>query len=798
MANDSYTKAWTDPANGSLVSVPAGSPVRIGFTCENTQQKVVRFSAEVEGIGDWAEDGRKAVAAPPFESVPVSFVVTPPLDAEEGDYPFTIRLLCDDEPLDSGGSRDLVLRVLAAIAVAEPKAEPAPPAQPEPQATPEEKPKRSKAKADVPPPAEPEPVAETAATELEKVQLAAEPAEMEGRTLAVDPPLVDPPKVETPRVEPPKPEPPQVEPPKVEPPKIDPPKAPEPVEPKVIDLGPATPDPEPEPEPEPEPKKEPPKPQPRPEPKPVTPPEPRVITLEEKEPEPEVDPAAEYEADLSIANPADGATLYVRPGERLLVRISISNDQPGVRTYGLQEDRTLPSGWIDLVRDQVNITPNGTGDVAFALKPPANAEPATYPFQVSFGVLGRPLTPRYLTLEVQATPAVKLEAKALAASVGPFGRTVPFDLVVSPAGNSDTAYRLAVVDEVPDESGATKVAEVYETPTWQYLFDREFDNLASPSAGRAPNPMPHKLSLVRKGIWWFGFKESQRVKVAAIPVTDGTNGDKDVNRVELVGSRWRLLPMPAFIVIPLLLLLIVLLGSGGDNLHVTNGLLGDDGAYYVVASQPGQSKIDVHLAWNSPFYALLKLDRIDQGKAQSVNKEREKASDSADVVEYGQAQKITYELASRFFGAGIKADVRLVPEKTTNMLALSLGGSPITPVDSQDVIGEEKTPINVREVTVLVPESGIATLNFQNLTGIKGVDGQTIILWTVRNPSGFKVSDFLTTQGDNQPINPAATLGAKISIDQANRPLDGAATWELLTTDSKSQLLRIKLKAVGE
>ncbi|MBC8064147.1 MAG: hypothetical protein H7Y17_04910, partial [Chlorobia bacterium] len=240
--------------------------------------------------------------------------------------------------------------------------------------------------------------------------------------------------------------------------------------------------------------------------------------IKEEEPEELEDVAAAYPADHVFANPKEGTVLYARPGETILVRFSVSNDQSGVRTYVLQEDRSLDSDWIALVRDQVNITPGGTGDVAFLLKPPIHAEPASYPFAVSFGILGKPLSNCYLTLTVQAAPAVTVEAKKSAVSVGPFSKRVPFELQVASAGNSDTAYRLSVIDDSPAPDGKPQEpVPIYETPTWQYLFDKEIDTIASPSAGRTPPPMPHRLTLQRKGIWWFGWREKHAVKLATLP-----------------------------------------------------------------------------------------------------------------------------------------------------------------------------------------------------------------------------------------------------------------------------------------
>ena len=812
MANVSYQKTWQDPAPGSVITVPAGEPLELLFTCQNSADKVVTFTAEVDGLGPWGPQKEPKLPVVPFESSSILVPVQSTEGTEAGDYPFTVKLFLNGDPVEPNGVIQLVMRLLAAAKTPEPPTPPAPEpvigAKPEPESKPEKasqppkketppeeppvKPKKErpkKVKEEVAPVIPVETPVAVEAPVLEEVSLeeqAVEADPVKEIEVATMPVVSEPPRT---------PEEPKVQ-------------TPPPAGPKIIDLTPPEPDPipEPEPDPEPEPTPEPePIPVPIPEPpKPVEPPTPKVVDfgIPEEEPEEIEDVAAAYPADHVVSNPKEGTTLYARPGETILVRFGVNNDQSGVRTYVLQEDRSLPSEWISLVRDQVNITPGGSGDVAFLLKPPIHAEPASYPFAVSFGILGKPLSNCFLTLTVQAAPAVALTAKKNSAKVGPLSKAIPFELEVESGGNADTAYRIAVMDESPAADGSPQEpAPMYETPHWTYLFDKEVENLVSPSAGRPPVPVPHKFTLQRKGTWWLGWREKHTVKVTAMPVTDAGNGAKTGNSVTLTGSRWRVFPLPMFIMIPLFLIALVLLGSNGDSLRVTNAIQGDGGAFYVVGSEPNQSKLDVHLKWSAPSYAMLKLSKFEGQRAEPMKMEGHAANDSAQIVDYAQAQKVTYELASKFFGGGLKTDVRFVPIRTNGMLDLLLSGpnAVLQGSDSKEAIGEDKVPITVRDVTIIVPRSGIVPLTFRNLTGAGRVNGQTIVAWTIRTPQGFKITDFLVKQGDNQVINPNAAVTAKISVtDAENLPTDGESTWELLTTDGKMQLLRIKLKVAGE
>ncbi|MFI5385541.1 MAG: hypothetical protein ACHQ50_05405 [Fimbriimonadales bacterium] len=791
--------SWSNPTPGTVIDVPAGESVELLFTCNNDQQKVVTFELEASGLGGWADEKTEHPVAP-FDTSDLAFKVTPKQTSEMGDYPFKVRLLCGGDLVEPLGERDLVLRVTEGAPVV---AEEPPPV--------------------VPPPAETIQVADLAP---EKPKVERKPAVK--KTITVEPQIEEPPPiadeplppavVDEPQQEPePAPEP---EPEPVFAPEPEPVFAPEPVaakpEPKPE---PPVPEPPKEPEPtffhEPEPEVvyvEEPQPEPKPEPVPVARPEPKVVKVvdleqtkaEAKWEDEEEEPPPPVQADHTIANPKEGTSIYARPGEKVLVRFSIRNEQSGVRTYVIQEDRSLPTDWIALVQDQVNITPGGTGDVSVMLTPPINAEPATYPFNLAYGVLGQPLAPVYLQLVVQAAPAVKLKAKATTASVWvPFARALDYQLTVESQGNADTAYRVSVKDPLAerDEQGRPKGPDdLYETSTWRYLFDRELDTLSSPSANRAPTPEQHKLKLTRKGIWWFGWVEKHRMTVVAQPVTDAANEGKGENIVELLGKRWRLFPLPGFIMIPLLVLLFIMVGSGAKDLRVTNGQTDEHGVYYVVGQKPEESTLSVSLKWDAPFYAVLRGKKVESEQAMALaGMAHTAATDSEKIDGYGQTQKVSYEVGSKFSWVSERADVRFVPIKTIGRLAIKEGDVAIASKSIEnDSLGEDKVPLNGREITITVPKGGAYHLNFQNLTGVGGVNGQSIVLWTIRAPEGVEISDFLATGlNNNQLINPAATLTAKISISSADSiPAEGA-TWEMLTTEQAFQHVIIHIKVGG-
>ncbi|HVL38415.1 MAG TPA: hypothetical protein VM328_03390, partial [Fimbriimonadaceae bacterium] len=456
-------------------------------------------------------------------------------------------------------------------------------------------------------------------------------------------------------------------------------------------------------------------------------------------------------------------------------------------------DRALPSDWISLVQDQVNITPSGTGDVSFLLKPPVTAEPASYPFTVSVGPFGQPLTPYGLTLAVQAAPAVKLKAKSPKVVVGPIARVADFGLTVESAGNADTAYRVGVKDTQvdKDEHGRPRGPDdVYDTPTWRYLFDRELDTLQAPQAGRLPVPQEHTLKICRKGVWWLGWKESHTVHVKAIPVTDMLNGGKSENTAVVTAVRWRIFPLPWFLMVPLAVVALVLLGSGASNFRVPNAyqtatsnfIIGDE------VVDPGTAvNMPVQLDWDAPLYALLSVRKNENGEPGAPDEPR---ADSVSVNGYGNSKNVAYSVGPRFFGTRSEVRVNFVPWRTQGMFQVASGAdeSVLEGVLIEQEFGGGRK-LKGREITLQVPADGSPVgLIFRNLTTRRS--GLTIVAWEARKPAGFSISGFIGEEGFRE-IGPQEERYPKIRYTGQG---GAEQIWELLTTDAQTPLLRIKLK----
>ncbi len=496
----------------------------------------------------------------------------------------------------------------------------------------------------------------------------------------------------------------------------------------------------------------------------------------------------------SVLEPQDGVSLTLCPGETLLLRFAFTNDGPRERTYILDEDGALPPDWVTLVKDQVNLTRNGRGEVSLRLKPPLNADPGDYPFAVTVGPQGDALTSRLLTLAVAATPAVKLTAREMRVKIGPFGTFADFPLSVESVGNADTAFRIAV--KAPpvkqgEEAKNTRGSEtVYETPQWRYLFDREVDTLRSAGAGRAPRPINLRFRLQRRGAWWLGVQESHSVTVAAVPVTDAANGGKTENSVELTAIRRRLLPFPAAFALLFLIPLFLLIVVKASYLGVTNAYVANN-VYYVLGTAAGGPTQLAKLRWEAPFFAFVNVSATQNGETEVHWLRHGHEEDTVSDTAYGLEK--TYEVTRR------KITVRFVPLKTDHKLQITQGDLdyshrrdvPLKPLkQGVEKIGEDNVPVQSATYLLLVPRDRNVPLNLLNTTPRSS--SANIQYWVVQRPDPgfFTVMDIK----DNDQIGPT-TAAAPLKLRATGGATSAGQELTLVTTDGGNQIVHIKLKA---
>jgi hypothetical protein len=243
---------------------------------------------------------------------------------------------------------------------------------------------------------------------------------------------------------------------------------------------------------------------------------------------------------------------------------------------------------------------------------------------------------------------------------------------------------------------------VYDTPQWRYLFDNEIETLRTPSTGRG-QPVGVRLRLERRGAWWFGFRESHRVRVTAVPVTDKTNGGKAGNAVDLTAVRWRLIPFPALLLVPILLVMMVFLSGSAKTLDVLNAAQGaDDGQYWVV-NPPGVQK-QLTLQWQAPPLAVLRLTGLS-GDQQILSKpEFGSGGFTQQVAVSDEDRRVTnvYRV-SRYVGGGDRDAVV--------SFIFTRNDTPLLVMD-----GDTKHPLTSNNIDLTVPYTGYARLDLTNVS----------------------------------------------------------------------------------
>jgi len=505
--------------------------------------------------------------------------------------------------------------------------------------------------------------------------------------------------------------------------------------------------------------------------------------------------------DREVQSPANGTAISAKPGERIRLKFSVKNDASSVSNYEISYDWTHAERWISLEQQIVSLDPDANGWVSCLLEPPLNARAGNYRFHVRYGVLGQPPQNVSLTLSVGAVPSVALSAKQSNVMIGPMGRTIDFALKVQNPSNADTAYRLAAKDpEAQYDRDGNPVGDdnLYEVPKWRFLVDRELDNVEAPRPDRPAQPVDQRVRIIRKGIWWLGWKESVKATIAATPVTDPRNAGVTGNAIQIKASRWRIFPLPWFLMVPILFMLMILLGSAPSNVRVTNALLGDDNEAYILGDGQKDVAFDVpmpvEIAYEAPGYAMVGATKmIGQNTVPVGGGGHNTVKDSVTVPQrsYGNEQDTTYSVRSKFFGGGESVRVHFVPWRTKGIFAINdTNGRPL-PFKTEDFTFAGRTiPSRVYEVEV--PTSGMRGLQIRNLTATSSTS--SLQVYSVRMPGGFEIANMRNPR--NVALNNGGTEFPKIAVSGGGETPE-ESIWLLATTDADCPVVQIKLRPAG-
>lgn len=430
-----------------------------------------------------------------------------------------------------------------------------------------------------------------------------------------------------------------------------------------------------------------------------------------------------------VRNPQETTVYSLRPGTSLVVAVTVKNEDTARRAlrYSLTWDEPTRNdaakrAMIELIRPELNLIHGAEGELYARVSVPKGADPAT----VSIGFLVGPdgyLKPVGLRVRIEPIPAVTLSAAKAEVKTSPFPKFyVDFELTVGQLGNSDTAFRITVVNpevriKTPTGYPTGDNAAVYESGVWRYSLDRELDNLKSAGFGNKPAPVPVRLRVERRGAWWWGRKESQTVTVRAVPVTDTLNGGQAGNEVTLTAVRARPTPFPPILLLVLLLLLWPIFGGRPTDLSVANADAQAGAHEYWVVKEG--DKLSATVKWTNPFLMAANLT-ADGGNAQ-------KAGLSQGVVTANVSEREPYKVVT----VGAKSPLGLGETIRIHFLR----ARPDTPlfVLSPTLKPDPESKID----TLRVPKSGVARLFLWN----DSEDSSQITVRIVAMPETYSISD---------------------------------------------------------
>ena len=500
-----------------------------------------------------------------------------------------------------------------------------------------------------------------------------------------------------------------------------------------------------------------------------------------------------------VINPEPGRVLPLRPGGKILLRFPCTNDTSESRGYELNIEDTRFRDVAQWVEPAKGITlKRASGELRVRMKAPLDAPPGKYPFTIRRGYNGGAVEYCPLTLEVLASPAVRMTAAETGrrAKAGPSGEA-EFALLVKCTGNMDTAFRVGVTRPRPGTDAARQTMPVYESEdkNWRYLVDKEMGTVFVSKPGNESQDVPIRLRVARQKIGWFDFVKTDTLQITAIPVTDPENAHKPDNTVTLEATRWQVPRGITHLLLPLLLL-VVLFGSVWpiSDLTVENGLdngQADSPQKFFVFGQDGKAATPA-LKWR-PWLLPMTVSTPQANFPLRFGRftDDKKAKDSKEALVYHVK--------------GQPVSVQLVPVITVGHLHVVTGdlsggkaGSEVTMTADDDETYTKKGSA-VTKTFILSRQTHIV-LNLENDLLRESNQNQAITYWAVQKPNAFKV-EFLP---DQQGIPPAEQISASTKVPGKSSPIKislgtaqsgSSEDLVLATTDGSAQIIHIKLVA---
>lgn len=497
-----------------------------------------------------------------------------------------------------------------------------------------------------------------------------------------------------------------------------------------------------------------------------------------------------------LIDPSSDAVVAVRSGDSIRVVLNfVSGPNGGRYVLEVKDDGhpELDAPFVTLLRQAVDPAPEKPDYLEFRIDVPIDAPPQDHKLRIVRG-LAMNAEQSVLKLRVQPTVEVRTEIETPRVVVGPVRSFADFKIDVVNAGNVGTACRLSA--RRPSETG--RVEEIAEREDiasdgpWRYLFDTELQNVPGSRGGR----ISHRFRVAWYGIWWLGWFKRQKVAVVATPVTDASNHGSLRNVTLLEAVRWRLLPLPWFLAVPLLLLVFGFFFTATasiSDLTVTNAV--DNGTYYYVLQTrpdgwhtPDQQEdviLEAKLKWNArtswvrvtPSQENAKhkpeISQIrDNGVTARLNLERDYDDD-----------RLSVDVAS-IFGTGgdhLRRNVRFVTARTKDMLHLV----PVGIRGSAKELPRTKEGWTQIEIDLQVnPDSTVKIVPKNASTA------NQIKLYLFKKPAKYNVEGLGLSEA--RDVRPGGE-GTPITLRPTEALGPEGDSLEIVTTDAAFQLIKIKL-----
>jgi hypothetical protein len=296
-------------------------------------------------------------------------------------------------------------------------------------------------------------------------------------------------------------------------------------------------------------------------------------------------------------------------------------------------------------------------------------------------------------------------------------------------------------------------------------------------------------------VFWFGFRERHTVRVAACPVTDVANGQKPGNALDVSAVRWRLTPLPWFLMVPLTLLVLILLGSSPSEFDTVNTFDGQ-GVRFMLGSDVAEGSVNmqVRARWSAPWYAWLKMSKNDnEGSLEVSSSQRTSFTDSVDVSNYGSDRLITYNVASAVTSGGQSLSVRFVPLRTTDAVSIAplAGGAFSRSATTEPYPNSKSGEAHGQEYTLTLPRDGSwVSARFANTSPERF--GLSVVFWLAKSSPSFEMMGLTVGERSREiPAQNSIPVKFRYRGDAAESAED--EIW-LLTTDKTHQFIRIKLR----